>query len=107
LRSPRSLTGCAASAAPDVPPVAAGEAAVARFEALYRAQIRRRALTTGGGTAVFGLAFAASAIVGEIDPARLAAGLPNILDYVGRTLPAISREKPLSDLGEWFWAIDL
>ncbi|WP_114375785.1 phosphonate ABC transporter, permease protein PhnE [Elioraea thermophila] len=86
---------------------AAGDAAVARFEARYRAEARRKALTTALGGALFLAACTASAIVGEIDPARFAAGLPNIVDYVARTLPPVSRETPLADLGEWFWAMDI
>lgn len=52
---------------------AAGDAAIARFEALYRAEARRKALTTLLGGALFLAACVVSAIVGEIDPARLAA----------------------------------
>jgi phosphonate transport system permease protein len=85
----------------------AGDAAVARFEERHRALRRRKALTTAIGTVLFAAAFLASAIVGELDPARLAAGVPNILDYVHRTLPAISARQPLTDIGEWYWAIDV
>jgi phosphonate transport system permease protein len=81
--------------------------AVALFEARYRELRRRKALTTGLGALLFALALVASAIVGEIDPARFAAGVPNILDYVHRTLPDISAQQPLTDLGEWYWAIDV
>jgi phosphonate transport system permease protein len=45
--------------------------------------------------------------VGEVDPGRFAAGVPNILDYVHRTLPEISARQPLTDIGEWYWAIDI
>jgi phosphonate transport system permease protein len=62
-------------------------------------------------TSLAALAFAAalitSAIVGEVDLARLAAGLPNIAAYVGRTLPALSPASLWHDLGDWLWAIDL
>ncbi|MCS6853362.1 MAG: phosphonate ABC transporter, permease protein PhnE [Elioraea sp.] len=87
--------------------MSAGDAAVARFEARYRAEARRKALHTAVGTSLFVAAFVASTIVGEIDPARFAAGLPNIIDYVARTLPPLSRDTPLADLGEWFWSIDV
>ncbi len=87
--------------------VAGGGAAVARFEDRYRALQRQKALTTAVGALVFAVAFIASAVVGEVDPARLAAGVPNILDYVHRTLPEISARQPLTDLGEWYWAIDI
>jgi phosphonate transport system permease protein len=82
-------------------------AAVARFEGHYRSLQRRKALTTGVGALVFGAAFVASAVIGEVDLARFAAGVPNILDYVHRTLPAISARQPLADIGEWYWAIDV
>jgi phosphonate transport system permease protein len=87
--------------------LAGGGDAVALFEARYRALRRQKALTTALGAVLFGLAFAASAVVGEVDPARFAAGISNILDYVYRTLPEVSARQPLTDLGEWFWAIDI
>jgi phosphonate transport system permease protein len=87
--------------------VADGGDAVARFEDRYRALRRQKVLTAGLGTALFALAFAASAIVGEIDLAQFAAGVPNILDYVYRTLPEISARQPITDIGEWYWAIDI
>lgn len=87
--------------------MAGGGDAVALFEAGYRDLRRRKALTTAIGALLFGVAFVASAIVGELDPARFAAGVPNIVDYVQRTLPPISAREPLSDIGNWFWAIDI
>lgn len=87
--------------------VAGGGDAVARFEARYRELRRRRSVTAALGVALFALAFVASARMGELDPARLAAGVPNILDYVHRTLPEISARQPLTDIGEWYWAIDI
>lgn len=87
--------------------VAGGVEAVARFEDRYRALQRRKALTTGLGALLFAIVFVASALVGEVEPARLATGVPNILDYVYRTLPDISLRQPLTDIGEWYWAIDL
>lgn len=87
--------------------VAGGGDAVALFEARYRDLRRQKTLTAGLGALLFALAFVASAIVGEVDPTRFAAGVPNILDYVHRTLPAISLRQPLTDIGEWYWAIDI
>lgn len=86
--------------------VGGGGDAVALVEARYRDLRRQKALATGLGVLLFAVAFVASAIVGEVDPARFAAGVPNILDYVHRTLPEISARQPLTDIGEWYWAID-
>lgn len=55
----------------------------------------------------FAAALAAATIVGEVDPARLVAGLPNIAAYVGRTLPPLRADSLAADIGEWFWALDL
>jgi phosphonate transport system permease protein len=66
---------------------------------------KRRSLALYG--TLFAAALVASAVVGEVDPARLAAGLPNIIGYVGRTLPVLRLDRPWHDLGEWFWGIDL
>lgn len=53
------------------------------------------------------VAFALSVWVGEVNLGKLARGLPNIIDYVLRTLPALSFATLLADLGEWLWGIDL
>ena len=84
-----------------------GGDAFALFEARYRQLQREKALTTGCGVVLFAVAFVASAVVGEVDPARFVAGVPSILDYVYRTLPEISARQPLADIAEWFWAIDI
>jgi phosphonate transport system permease protein len=81
--------------------------AVAAFEARFaRLRAHRQRLTAAWGV---GLAVTciASAIVGDVNLRRLAGGLPNIIDFIARTLPAISLGSILHDIGEWFWAIDL
>jgi len=81
--------------------------AVTRFAerfAAQRAAKRRQAVVF---LLLFSAAFAASVIIGEVDLARLAAGLPNILAYVARTLPTLRADQLWHDLGEWFWGIDL
>ena len=86
---------------------APGAGAVTRFAerfAAQRAAKRRQAVVF---LLLFSAAFAASVIIGEVDLARLAAGLPNILAYVARTLPTLRAEQLWHDLGEWFWGIDL
>jgi phosphonate transport system permease protein len=76
----------------------------ARRLAEHRAAKRRQLVLFGS---LFAAALVASAIIGEVDPARLAAGLPNIADYIGRTLPTLRAGQVAHDLGEWFWGIDL
>jgi phosphonate transport system permease protein len=76
----------------------------ARRFAAHRAAKRRLLVLYGG---LFAAALIASAIVGEVDPGRLAAGLPNIVDYIARTLPPLRVERVAHDVGEWFWGIDL
>lgn len=66
---------------------------------------KRRSVAIHG--VLFVVALVGSAIVGEVDPARLAAGLPNIVAYLGRTLPTLRSDRFWHDLGEWFWGIDL
>jgi phosphonate transport system permease protein len=53
------------------------------------------------------LATVVAAWVGEVDPARLARGLPLAADYVSRTLPVLHAATLAEDLGEWLWGLDL
>ncbi len=85
---------------------AAGDAVVL-FEARYRSLRREKALMSVLGVVLFSIAFFATAVIGQVDPARVAAGLPNIIDYAYRTLPEISARQPFTDIAEWFWAIDI
>jgi phosphonate transport system permease protein len=74
-----------------------------------RFQVRRahaRALGMGWA-ACLALAVVLSAWVGEVDLAKLARGLPNIIDYLHRTLPALAFATLPADIGEWLWGIDL
>jgi hypothetical protein len=76
-----------------------GGDAIARFEDRYWARHREKVLTAGLGTAMFAFAFAASTILGEIDLAQFAAGVPNVRDDVYRTVPEISARQPINDIG--------
>jgi len=66
---------------------------------------RRRATAVAVGLLV--LATLLSAWVGQVDLERLAAGLPGLGTYVWGTVPEVRRSQPLTDLGEWLWALDL
>jgi len=65
-----------------------------------RAERRRRNLL---GWIVVAAVFATSAIVAELDPAKLWAGLPRITEYVEKTLPVLRLGHLPEDLAEWFW----
>jgi phosphonate transport system permease protein len=82
-------------------------AAASAFEARFRAQRAQKRTLSAIGLAAFTLATATSVLVGEVDLAKLAVGVPNILAYIGRTLPDLSLASLAHDLGEWFWAIDI
>ncbi len=77
------------------------------FETRFRAQRAQKRALSFAWLAAFALATLASVIVGEVDLAKLATGVPNIIAYIGRTLPSLSFASLAHDLGEWFWAIDI
>ena len=77
------------------------------FETRYRAQRAQRRALSAAWLVAFVLATAASIVAGEVDLAKLATGVPNIIAYVGRTLPSLSFASLAHDLGEWFWATDI
>jgi len=89
-----------------VPPGLSAADPAARFldhlATLQRARRMRSALFAF----VFALLFAAAIRVGEVDLWRLAQGLPKIVEYVGRTLPELSRGSLADDLAEWMWGFD-
>lgn len=74
-------------------------AAEAAFGAL-RGERRRRGLL---GWGLLALVFLASALVAELDPARIWAGLPRITEYAERTLPVLRWGHLPADMAEWFW----
>jgi phosphonate transport system permease protein len=82
------------------------EAALAA-SAAWRSAARRRRVSASLWIALFLLAVAAAAEVGEVSLARLAAGLPQAADYVWRTVPSLRLSHLAHDLGEWFWGLDL
>lgn len=77
--------------------------AIARAEANFlalRAERRRKNLL---GWVIVAAVFAASAVMAELDPAKLWAGLPRITEYAERTLPVLRLGHLPEDLAEWFW----
>lgn len=74
------------------------------FEAQYRALGARKRLATLGYGALFLLAFALSAWVGEFDPVKLVRSLPRIHEYAAKTLPTLGMATLWHDLNEWFYA---
>jgi phosphonate transport system permease protein len=91
--------------------MAAGAAAsapspgVATFLAGYMALVRQRRRQT----ALFAVGFVAVAIVsglvGEVDPARFAAGLPDFLNYIVATVPESQGQGLVGDLRHWYWGL--
>jgi phosphonate transport system permease protein len=82
-------------------------AAAAAFEARWRsaARVKRRrgfALLVAVATLILW-----SAWIAEVDPARLAVGLPRAADYVSRTIPELRLATLGADLDNWMWGIDL
>ncbi|MBW8727009.1 MAG: phosphonate ABC transporter, permease protein PhnE, partial [Inquilinus limosus] len=70
---------------------------VAAFEAGRRALIRQRRQATVIGLVLFLAAILAGGYIGEFFPSKLAAGLPRIGEYLGRTLPTLHWGELLSD----------
>lgn len=71
------------------------------FQAL-QSQKRRTTLLYG---ALFGVALALSAWVGEFSVVRIVQGLPRVGEYLVKTLPALSMATLGHDLAEWFWGL--
>ena len=53
---------------------------------------------------LFAAAFVFSAIVGEVNPATLAEGLPGLFNYISDTIPVIHADNIVGGVREWFWA---
>lgn len=67
-------------------------------------QKNRRRSTTIGVT-IFVVCFIAATIVGEFEPARIAAGLPRIFEYIEKILPELSISTFQKDMAYWFYAL--
>jgi phosphonate transport system permease protein len=74
----------------------------------HHAELRRaRAWRNGVGLALFAAAFAVSAWIGDLDPRKIAAGLPRLGEFIEKILPEIRAGHVGADLAEWFlpWRI--
>jgi phosphonate transport system permease protein len=81
----------------------AAEAVAARWQAETAAR-RRRALLW---LALLAAATVVASAMGEVDLARLLAGLPRAADYIARTVPTLRWESLAADLAAWMWGLDL
>lgn len=75
------------------------------FEHGYRRQLAEKRLRTLSCLALLAAALAVSAIVGKVDLARLATGLPQAWAYVWGTVPVLRADRLGADLGEWYWGL--
>src|SRR5262249_54987755 len=81
----------------------AGASTAARFEVQWQALRREKRITTALGGFGLVVLLAASAHISELDPAKLARGIPGALAYIAGTLPVLRASRPLADLAEWYW----
>ena len=79
--------------------------AVTVVERAWEARARRRRRETIVGATIFAAVLAASLLVSEVSPARLAEGFPAMLAYIRGTLPVVHARTLLSDLAEWYWGL--
>lgn len=80
-------------------------AAVALFEGHYATLRGQRRRTTAIGALLFGLCFVAATWIGEFQPARIAAGLPRIFEYIEKILPQLRAEHFREDMAYWFYGL--
>ena len=75
------------------------------FEGVRREAIRVRRRQGVLFGALFVGAFLGSIFVAEVNPGRLADGLPEIFNYFRRSLPALHWGTLTPDLAEWYWGL--
>lgn len=81
--------------------------AAATAERAWQRRRQRHRVSRSVWLALFVLAAAAAAQLGEVSLARLLSGLPMAADYVWRTVPTIRPATLGEDLAEWFWGLDI
>ncbi|MBX9595589.1 MAG: phosphonate ABC transporter, permease protein PhnE, partial [Roseomonas sp.] len=79
------------------------QAVAIRWQQERQAGRRRRLLWSIAFLAATWLA----AWVGQVDAARLLAGLPRAADYIARTVPTLRMDSLGADLAEWMWGVDV
>jgi phosphonate transport system permease protein len=80
---------------------------VAATEQAWHQASRQRRLSATLWIALFLLAFAVAAEVGEVSLERLVRGLPMAADYIWRTIPELRWASLSADIAEWMWGFDL
>ncbi len=83
----------------------ASAAQVQRFEEAFAQLRRRQRAQLFGFSILFLVAFHFAADVSNFTPQRLAAGLPRIGEYIGKTLPELTLGNLLGDIGQWYYGI--
>ena len=91
----------AAAAAGATPP----SAAVAAFEAQWRALRARKRVLNLVYAGLFALAIGVSAWVGEFNLVKVFEGLPRIHEYIVKTLPKLTWANLPADLADWFYGL--
>ena len=86
-------------------PISQTSPSLAIFQQHYTVLQRHRRRTTLLGILVFVTCFIAAAIVGEFEPARIAAGLPRIFEYIEKILPELRVQSFGGDMAYWFYGL--
>jgi phosphonate transport system permease protein len=76
---------------------------VQRFEEEFARLRKRKRIELFGFSILFLVIFHFAADIGNFTPDRLAAGLPRIGDYIGKTVPVIRLDSLFVDIGEWYY----
>ena len=79
--------------------------AVASVERAWRARGGRRRRDASIGATLFTAVLAASLLVSEVSPARLAEGVPGMLRYIAGTFPVLHPRTLISDVADWYWGL--
>lgn len=67
----------------------------------YRTLRRQRLRINALGVAVFLIAFAAAAVIGDLDPVKIWNGLPRLNEFIVKILPLLRWDSLQADLAEW------
>jgi phosphonate transport system permease protein len=77
---------------------------VAVFERARAEMLRTRRAKELLFIVLFAAAFAFSVVVGEVNLATLAEGMPGLFNYISDTIPVIHANDIVGGIEEWFWA---
>ena len=79
--------------------------AVIAVERAWQARAHRRRRDALVGALGFAVLLLASLAISEVNPKRLAEGVPGMLGYIGGTLPVLRLRSLVPDLAEWYWGL--